>query len=213
MPAMAATSRDGAGDREHEVQRVDRLGDEDPAAVAGVGAAARLVVVGLRPPPGQGDLHRREGAERARADEVGERARAGAHPVLEDDAEGDPRPLADLHQLRRGGGAALERLLGEDVLPGPRRRLDEAEPGVGRGEDEDRLHARIVEQRLQRAGLGQAVAGGEGGAPGGVAGEDAADLDLARELGERAGVHVGDHAEAHDPDPQRLHRSPPCEAA
>ena len=77
------------------------------------------------------------------------------------------------------------------------RGLDDRPAGVGRGQEEDRLHAGVGEHRLERGGGGQAVTGGEGGAAGGVAGEDAADLDLTAELGERAGVHVGDHAQAH----------------
>ena len=39
-----------AGEREHQIERVDALRDQDAAAVARLGAAAGLVVIGLRTP-------------------------------------------------------------------------------------------------------------------------------------------------------------------
>ena len=169
------------GDGEHEVEGVDRLCDEDAAAVAGVGAAARRVVVGLRPPPGEPTCTAARAPSCARGGDGGKGAGGAAHPVLEDDPEGDAGVVAEIHELGRGGGTALERLLGKDMLSGAGRGLDDRPAGVGRGQEEDRLHAGVGEHRLERGGGGQAVAGGEGGAAGGVAGEDAADLDLTAE--------------------------------
>ncbi len=66
---------DGTGEAQHQVERVDRLGDEHAAAVAGVGAATRLVVIGLRPPPGDVEFDRAQGAEAALFDDAAQIAR------------------------------------------------------------------------------------------------------------------------------------------
>ena len=55
---------DRAGQAQREVDGVDRLRDQDAAAIARVGAAPRLVVIGLFPPPWHRDLGQAERAQR-----------------------------------------------------------------------------------------------------------------------------------------------------
>ena len=55
---------DRAGQGKGEIERVDGLRDQHAAPVARIAAATGFVVVGLRTPPGHGDLHRRDPAER-----------------------------------------------------------------------------------------------------------------------------------------------------
>ena len=130
--------------------------------------------------------------------------------MLEDDAEGDAG-VARRVSTSSAAAAALRSsgFSARTCFPARAAASTIAAAGVGRGEEEDRLHAGVGEHRLERGGGGQAVAGGEGGAAGGVAGEDAADLDLPASSASARACTSATMPEAHDPDPQRLHGTLP----
>ena len=78
---------------------MDCLADEDTAAVARIAAAARLVIIGLRPPPGDIDLDRHKLTKlTGNSPKIG-RGRPG--PVLKHDAERHRMRLACLDKCRR----------------------------------------------------------------------------------------------------------------
>src|SRR5271170_7036151 len=104
---------------------MDRLADQHAAAVASEGAAAGLVVIALRPPPGHGELRQGEIAERALRQQPPQPDRRGTEPMLQYDAEADARRLADPDDALRRRRGALDRLLHDHVLTRRRQPLDE----------------------------------------------------------------------------------------
>jgi hypothetical protein len=88
VPVIAVTHATGPGQRQRKVDGVDRLRDQDAAAIARIGAAPGFVVIGLFPPPRHRNLRKAQRAEPAAADKR-ERAATGRlpHAVLKHDAQ------------------------------------------------------------------------------------------------------------------------------
>jgi hypothetical protein len=87
------------GQRQRQVDRVNGLRDQDAAAVARIGAAPGLVVIGLFPPPGHGNLGKPQRAETCRPAPA--RARPATPPACGAETRRPTarQPLADRHDL------------------------------------------------------------------------------------------------------------------
>ena len=136
-------------EREGEIEGVDRLADEDAAAVARMRAAAGLVVVALRPPPGNDDAGRGDRAERAALELGGEPFRDRPEPVLEDDSQGHARSLGGRDDLRRRRRGPLDRFLHQDVLAPSREAPHEFHADIGRGQQHRVVDGRVVDDPVE----------------------------------------------------------------
>jgi len=135
--------------RQKQVQGVDRLGEEDTAAIAFERAPTRFVVVRLRPPPR--DMNRCHGdvAKRALAQPPGEFARSGPKAMLKHDAELHARALAacdDGFCARRVG---LERLFEQDVLARRGKAFDERQMGPRGRQDQRGVDRSVGDDRIE----------------------------------------------------------------
>ena len=188
-----------------QVERVDRLGEQDAAAVARLGAAARLVVVALRPPvvePGRGadDL-----AEPAFADQFGQRDADRAEAVLQHDAELYAAALGHIHEFLGPFEADLQRLFQQDMFAGFRSSPDEIEMGVGRREQQHRADRRVGKDRFGAVADGEAVSFGKSLPALGARAEGSRDLDAVAQLLQAFRMRRGRHAKPDDADPGFLH--------
>ena len=212
--AKPRTSATAAGEAQHQVERVDPLGQEHAAAVAGQAAAAGLVVIGLRPP--QPDDRRAAGdvAEIAGGQHLGERLGGRAKPVLQDDAERHPgrprRPRPSAWRARWD----LQRLFQEHVLAGRRAApatMSRCVLGGVRTMTASTLG--IIEDRLEAIAGRKGNCAGEGFAARRRRAEGVGDLDPVGEVDEAAGMGAHHHAEPDDRDASFCHRrvlpSPP----
>jgi hypothetical protein len=110
---------DRAGEAQHQVERMDRLGDEDTAAILGKTAAARLVIVALlRAPPRHDEMGGKEPSELAAGDPFRQRLGGGAEAVLKNDAQRHPCPVTGFDDGGGGGGRAFDGLFHQNVLTG-----------------------------------------------------------------------------------------------
>ena len=178
---------------------MDRLGDQDAAAIAGERAAARLVIVALRPPPGHVELHGGDASKGTFGQKSAQGFRALTEAVLEDDTGGDTGALGRSNDRLGPSQASLERLLHQDVLARSGDPLDQLEPRIGRGQQHDRVDVRRVQHRLEAVGDGQAEARVEGSAAVGrrAPGEH---IDAVGELDQALGVRCHRHAEPDEAD-------------
>ncbi len=192
---------DGAGEAQQQVERVDRLAQQHAAAVAGERAAAGLVIVGLRPPPGDDGVDEGRIAERLVAHQAGQRFGALAEAVLEDDAEQDTGPLADPDEALARLGRPLDRLFHEDVLAAGRQPLDDLDPRIRRRQQQHGIDGGVIGQGGEVVDDGQAVPGGEFGPPLGAAAVAACHLDPRGQIQEAQRMGPDRHPEPDDPDP------------
>ena len=149
-------------ERAEQVERVDRLSEQDAAAVAGHRAAPGLVVVALRPPPGHRHGRGLDGAERTARKELAQAKARRPEAMLQRHAEPPTGPAPGLDQALAARDGELQRLLDEHVLAGREAALGDIEMGCGRGQDQHRVHSGIGDRRLD-VGRGR-----EGKAPGEV---------------------------------------------
>ena len=189
---------------EQQVDGVDALVHERAAAVEGERAApGRGIVVGLRAPPGDERARHRQAAEASCGQRRLERHRAGAEAPGQDARERDARLGAGRDERVATGQRDLEGLLHHDVLAGLGAGRGRPEMVAARRAEADHVHVGPGEHRLGRRLGGAAVLRGEllRLGRGAVADRDEAD---AGDLGEGAGVELGDHAGAPDGESKRL---------
>ncbi len=177
---------------------MDGLGDEHAAAVARHGAAPRLVVIGLRPPPGHGAGGGADGAEGTLVYQRLQPERRRAEAVLQRHAERQPDAT---HAGDDGLGAVeadVQRLLEQHVLAPLRRRLDQFEMGVRRGEDPHGVDVAARQQTLDVGGHGEGEPLGEGPQPVLAARGGGHYLDPVGEVDEALGMRLHRIAEPDD---------------
>ncbi len=128
---------------------MDPLRDQHTAAIAGEAAAARLVIVALRPPEPDDGRAADEIAQRAGRDPFGKPHARRAEPVLQHDAErhaGVPAGGDDLLGARRRD---LDRLLEQHMLARRGAALRDLQMRVRGAEHQNGRNGRIGQHRLQ----------------------------------------------------------------
>ncbi|KEP71207.1 hypothetical protein DL1_11010 [Thioclava dalianensis] len=129
----------GTCEAQRQIERVNGLRDQYPAAVAGIGAASGLIVIALLAPPRHGNFDQPDLAKRALSQHLREPPRRGAHPVLQDDAQRNMCRLADLDDPGGGLQRALYRLFHQDRLASCSQRLDRLDPRIGRRQHDGKI--------------------------------------------------------------------------
>ena len=141
-----------------QIQRMDRLRDQHAAAVARPNAAARIVVVGLRPPPW---YHHRCGldrAERTLRQYLVQATAAGSEADLQADAEAAVRTAPGGDQLFAPFNRHLQRLLAQHMLPGGERGFRDRQVCVRGCEHQDSIDRRVFDGARDVRRGGKAVA-------------------------------------------------------
>ncbi|MNY11188.1 hypothetical protein D3C86_1442030 [compost metagenome] len=142
------------GDRPREAQcQIDRmncLGDQNAAAIARQGAAARFIIIGLRTPPRHRNFAEPQRSERAAIDKLTGFLRCSPHAVLEDDAECDASVTTESHKtigfLRIPGDG----LFHQDVSARFRELSDDIDAGIRWRRDDGEIDIRIARRFLDR---------------------------------------------------------------
>ena len=123
--------------------------EQHAAAVPGEGAASRLVVVGLRPPPGHVQESRLDGAEFAAVERRLEAQARRPEAVLKDDAERLPGAAGRFDEARAALARQFQRLLDEHMLAGFEAARGDIQMAAWRRQDDRRLDRRIGEDNFE----------------------------------------------------------------
>ena len=194
--------RDGFNAKQpaEQIERMDRLGDQHTAAVARLNAAARLVVVRLRPPPRHEHRRRLDIPEHPGSQRLMQTLTARTEAMLEADAEAAIGATPRRDQLFAAFDRNLQRLLAQHVLAGGKRRFGDRQMRVRR-----RQHHHCIDRRI-RNGARDIGGGGKSITVGNVlqsrfaARRGPHHADLVGEIDQGARVRLQRVAEAYDGD-------------
>lgn len=197
------STSDGAGEPKHEVEGVDALVHEGPAAVEGAGAApAARVIIFLGAEPGDAGLHTEDPAKGALFDEAVHAQAGGVETVLGDDADLAAAGLLRGEDAVAGGGSGVHGFFDKHMLAGV-----EGVHGTlgvqaaGRAKD-DRVDGGVGEQLRPRANGGASL-GGQGAGAFGIDVGAGGQFRVGGERGNGFGVGGGDGAAAEEGKAER----------